>query len=65
MEIMMKEILSTPQKYRICKNCGLVNSKDNTHCWFCNFTAKWNFREFITADFTRLSQLDKKSKHIV
>jgi opine dehydrogenase len=55
----VKHIFSHPARFKVCFNCGSINSKNNESCWVCHLS---NFRELLILDKQRI---DKKNPHML
>ncbi len=55
----MKHIFSHPAHFKVCFNCGSINSKNNKSCWVCHLS---NFRELLILDKQRIN---KKNPHML
>jgi len=44
-----KHIFSHPKDFKVCSNCGNINSLNNNFCWVCHLN---DFREIIFGDIT-------------
>ncbi|MFW9950084.1 MAG: NAD/NADP octopine/nopaline dehydrogenase family protein [Candidatus Thorarchaeota archaeon] len=49
----IKHIFSHPADFKVCSNCGSINSKDNEICWVCHLTS---FRELRLVDKLRINE---------
>ena len=50
-----KHIFSHPEDFKICSNCGNINSLNNKYCWVCHLN---NFKEIKFGDIMTIKKKD-------
>ncbi len=49
----LKHIFTHPADFKVCFNCGTINSQENEICWVCHYS---NFREILLLDKLRINK---------
>jgi hypothetical protein len=59
MYVKVKDILKNPEEYKVCNECGEINSKENIYCWYCEYAGNLLFNENTDCVIERINEYYK------